>query len=75
VREGRFRKVDVETVAQALWAAIHGITSLLIQRPNFPWIGRAKVIEQVINNAVDSLIAQPAPGSAEGADHEDLTRA
>ena len=62
IAEKRFREVDAETVAQALWAAIHGITSLLIQRPNFPWVGRAKVIEQVINNAVDSLIAQPAPG-------------
>ncbi|HVO61066.1 MAG TPA: TetR/AcrR family transcriptional regulator [Terriglobales bacterium] len=60
VREERFREVDVETVAQALWAAIHGITALLIQQPGFPWVGRAKVIEQVINNAVDSLIAQPA---------------
>lgn len=61
VEESRFREVDVETVSQALWAAIHGITSLLIQRPNFPWTGRAKVIEQVINNAVDSLTA-PAAG-------------
>jgi AcrR family transcriptional regulator len=59
VKEGRFRHVDVETVAQALWAAIHGITSLLIQRPDFPWVGRANVIEQVINNAVDSLV-QPS---------------
>jgi AcrR family transcriptional regulator len=63
-RENRFREVDEETVAQALWAAIHGITSLLLQRPNFPWAGRTKVIEQVINNAVDSLIAQPAPVTA-----------
>jgi AcrR family transcriptional regulator len=60
VQEGCFREVDVETVAQALWAAIHGITSLLIQKPNFPWAGRAKVIEQVIHNAVDSLVVQPA---------------
>lgn len=64
VDEGRFREVDVETVAQALWAAIHGITSLLLQRPNFPWVGRAKVIEQVINNSVDSLIALTAPVTA-----------
>lgn len=75
VEEGRFGDVDVETVAQALWAAIHGITSLLIQRPNFPWVGRAKVIEQVINNAVDSLIAQPGLISAEGAGYEDSNRA
>ena len=28
VEGGRFRPVDVETTSQALWAAIHGITSL-----------------------------------------------
>jgi AcrR family transcriptional regulator len=61
VDERRFREVDIETAAQALWAAIHGITSLLLQRPNFPWAGRAKVIEQVINNSVDSLIAPAEP--------------
>jgi AcrR family transcriptional regulator len=60
VEERRFRDLDVETASQALWAAIHGITSLLIQRPNFPWVGRTKVIEQVINNSVDSLIAHTA---------------
>jgi len=59
VQEGRFREVNVETVAQALWAAIHGVTSLLIQKSYFPWAGRAKLIEQVINNAIDSLVVQP----------------
>jgi AcrR family transcriptional regulator len=73
--EGRFCELDVETVAQALWAAIHGITSLLIQRPNFPWVGRTKLIEQVINNAVDSLIRKPALVPAEEAGYEDNSRA
>jgi AcrR family transcriptional regulator len=59
VEEGRFREVDVETVAQALWAAIHGITSLLIQETYFPRALRAKLIEQVISNAVDSLVIAP----------------
>lgn len=75
VEEGRFREVDIDTVAQALWAAIHGITSLLIQRPNFPWVGRAKLAEQVINNAVNSLIAQPTPLSADEDKYEDSTPA
>ena len=59
VRERRFRPdVDVETTSQALWAVIHGITSLLIQRPTFPWVGRAKLIAQVVNSALDSLLAK-----------------
>jgi AcrR family transcriptional regulator len=59
VEENCFRAVDVETTSQALWASIHGITSLLIQRPAFPWISKRKLITQVIDNATDSLTAAP----------------
>lgn len=74
VDENRFRAVDVETTSQALWAAIHGITSLLIQRPTFPWVGRKQVIEQVINNAVDSLMAAPGAKAETGEHHAHLSR-
>jgi AcrR family transcriptional regulator len=59
VETKQFRRVDVETTAQALWSSVHGITSLLIQRPAFPWVPRKKLIAQVINTAVASLIAEP----------------
>jgi len=67
VEEKRFRPVDVETTSQALWAAIHGITSLLIQRPTFPWVARRQLIAQVINHAIDGLMVRP--------DQEEETRA
>jgi AcrR family transcriptional regulator len=54
-----FRAVDIETTSQALWASIHGITSLLIQRPAFPWTSKRKLIAQVIHTATDSLTAAP----------------
>jgi len=57
VEENCFRAVDVETTSQALWASIHGITSLLIQRPAFPWTSKKKLIAQVIQTATDSLTA------------------
>ena len=57
VEQGRLRRVDVETTSQALWAAIHGVTALLIMRPSFPWVNKDKLIKQVIDNAVDSLKA------------------
>jgi D-serine deaminase-like pyridoxal phosphate-dependent protein len=60
VEAGAFRPLDVETTSQALWAAVHGVTSLLIQRPEFPWVERQALIGHVIDNAVDSLT--PAPG-------------
>jgi AcrR family transcriptional regulator len=58
VEEERFCAVDVETAAQALWASVHGITSLLIQRPSFPWVPKRELVAQIINNAVDSLMAK-----------------
>ena len=48
------RQVELRT--QALWAAIHGITSLLTQRPSFPWVSKERVIDQVIDSAVDGAI-------------------
>jgi AcrR family transcriptional regulator len=57
VEQRRFRRVDIETASQALWTAIHGVTALLIMRPSFPWVNRDKLIQQVIDSAVDSLKA------------------
>jgi AcrR family transcriptional regulator len=65
VEEKRFGAVNIETTSQALWAATHGITSLLIQRPTFPWVGNKELIDQVINNAIDSLVV--ATGTEEKA--------
>lgn len=49
--------MDVDAASQALWAAAHGITSLLVLRPTFPWSDRDKLIGQVIDAAVDALLA------------------
>jgi AcrR family transcriptional regulator len=59
LEEKRFRRVDVNAASQALWAAVHGITSLLILRPSFPWVDRDKLIGQVVDAAVDGLLASP----------------
>jgi len=53
---GRLKTDDVDCAAQALWAAAHGITSLLVQRPKFPWVKRNRLIELVLDSAVDSLL-------------------
>ena len=69
VEKRRFREVDVETTAQALWASVHGVTSLLIQRPTFPWVSKKRLITKVIDCAVDSLLATPNGTAETGADH------
>ena len=35
IRQKKFRQVDIETAGQALWSAMHGVTSLLIAYPDF----------------------------------------
>ena len=73
VEEKRFRPVDVETTSQALWASVHGITSLLIQRPAFPWVPKKELIAQVINTAVDSLVAALGATAEAGEHHANIS--
>ncbi len=53
IRQGLFRQLDVDLVTQVLWSMNHGITSLLISNPNFPWVDR----EQLINQSIESTLA------------------
>jgi len=46
---------DVHTVSQALWAHCHGIVSLLIGRPDFPWVEREKLIETGLDISLNGL--------------------
>jgi AcrR family transcriptional regulator len=36
---------ELELLAQSQWAALHGLVSLLLARPNFPWKKRNRLIE------------------------------
>jgi AcrR family transcriptional regulator len=73
VEEKKFRAVDVETTSQALWTSAHGITSLLIQRPAFPWVPKKKLIEQVIITAIDGLVAAPNATPESGEHRADIS--
>jgi AcrR family transcriptional regulator len=66
IEKKRFRTVDVNLASQALWAAAHGITSLLIHRPLFPWVERNRLIRRVIDSAVDSLLVGSLGRTAKG---------
>jgi len=60
VEQGPFRSLDVETTSQVLWSTIHGITSLLIVNPEFPWVGKHDLIDEVIDNAIRGLSVRAA---------------
>ena len=55
---GRFQAEDLDLLAQSLWAAVHGVTSLLIERPSFPWVARGRLIARVIDSAVEGLFVK-----------------
>src|SRR6185436_17095037 len=52
----RFRTRNVDLASQAIWTAVHGITSLLILRPSFPWATRKTLIGMVVDGAVDGMV-------------------
>ena len=54
-RQKKFRQVDVETTGQVLWSAVHGVTLLLIDFPDFPWTEKDKLIDMVIHTMIEGL--------------------
>lgn len=44
---GVFREADPQVVAEAIWATGHGLVSLLITKPDFPWSRRETLIATV----------------------------
>ena len=55
VHSGRFLRPDVQLASQILWAAIHGLTSLMINHPDFPWADRDTLIDALIDTTVKGL--------------------
>jgi AcrR family transcriptional regulator len=52
----------VDVASQLLWASVHGLVSLLIVRPDFPWAERERLIREAVDGAVDRLCgAQTQP--------------
>ena len=55
IRHGIFPVVDIEAVSQTLWAAVHGMTSLLILRADFAWAPRDILVDQLIDTLMKGL--------------------
>jgi hypothetical protein len=51
---------DIDASAQVLWANIHGLTSLLIAHPRFPWLDRNLLIDTLIENSLAGLQVKQA---------------
>lgn len=49
---------DVQSVFQALWSHCHGMVSLLISHPDFPWTEREKLIETGLDLSLAGLLTK-----------------
>jgi AcrR family transcriptional regulator len=56
IQAGRLRVINQELASQALWAGVHGLTSLLIVHPHFPWVERETLIDGTIDTLLKGII-------------------
>ena len=57
---GDIHTADVEMTAQALWAGVHGVTSLFITMKGFPFVDRAALVDHTIGTLTSGLKAPAA---------------
>ena len=50
---------DAVTTAICLWVSVHGLTSLLLSHPNFPWPEQESLIDTVLATPIFGLVARP----------------
>jgi AcrR family transcriptional regulator len=55
IQENIFRINDAEEASQVLWAGIHGITTLLITKPGFPFVEQTRLVDRVVDVLVEGL--------------------
>jgi len=46
---------DVEDTAQAIWTAIHGVTSLLVSNCGFPFVEHTRLIERLLDILIKGI--------------------
>lgn len=55
VRHKQLKVRDIDVATRALWAGVHGITSLLIVYQAFPWGDKKAVIRTLIEGLIDGM--------------------
>lgn len=59
---GRFAPADSLLVATGLWATVHGVTSLAIARPDYPYIGSDDLLDHLMGVYVRGLADESSSG-------------
>jgi AcrR family transcriptional regulator len=55
IEQGALEKADATAVTQALWGAVHGLATLLITHPEFPWVDHRQLIDTLVETLVQGL--------------------
>ncbi|MFO1069020.1 MAG: TetR/AcrR family transcriptional regulator [Geminicoccaceae bacterium] len=55
VAAGELVPEDPKVLAEAIWAAGHGLVALLITKPHFPWSDRAALIHTMVAMPIEGL--------------------
>jgi len=55
--QGRLRRGDADSAAQALWMACHGVVALRITRPLVDWAPDAELLTITLDSLMDGLVA------------------
>jgi AcrR family transcriptional regulator len=56
IDQGRFRLDDAFLGATLLWSHVHGLTSLLVAKPGFPWPDRGTLVATALDACERGLI-------------------
>lgn len=60
VAAGAIRRTDALALAQALWGAVHGLATLLITHPTFPWADRRLLMDTLVDSLISGVKAPTA---------------
>lgn len=61
-REGRLKRGDADSAAQALWACVHGVVHLWTTHTEFGWVARGELLRVALDGVLDG-VTSPAPRS------------
>ncbi len=56
---GAVRPVDPFLISLGLWAAVHGVTSLLVAKPGFPWPDHRGLVDHMLRTQLEGLLPLP----------------
>lgn len=55
--EGYFAGREVMLISQTMWSGLHGLVSLIITYPEFPWVDQDKLIENMLKTLLQGSLS------------------